>query len=99
MSRMDQDRHFRANVAGRLNDRFWPVAACRYQQSAWLGMTACRRKRSFKDGLIEQMNSFDECRLSPRSSRSALQEFTVTTGSNRLKADIHSPADYTRAFV
>ncbi len=26
-------------------------------------MTGCRRKRSFKDGLTEQLNSFDEGRL------------------------------------
>ncbi len=47
-------------------------------------MAACRRKRSFKDGLTEQMNSFDECRLSPRSCRS---DNRVATGRKRPKGD------------
>ncbi len=44
------------------NVRFGPPAACRRPITR---PSASRRKRSFKDGLTEQMNSFDECRLSP----------------------------------
>ena len=46
--------------------------------------SASRRKRSFKDGLTEQMNSFDEGRLPPMSGRSSAR---ISTGSYRPKAD------------
>ncbi len=47
-----------------------------------------RRKRSFKDGLTEQMNSFDECRLSPRSCLSGIGATGVVTDGKRPGAVI-----------
>ncbi len=45
-------------------------------------------KRSFKDGLTEQMNSFDECRLSPTSCPSEIGATGVVTDGKRPPPDI-----------
>ncbi len=66
-----------------LNVRLWPVVACHDQDSINARPSAPRRKRSFKDGLTEQMSSFDECRLSPISGSSDHVNLNLATGRVR----------------
>ena len=68
-----------------LNVCFGSFSACRNSITRPAGY---RRKRSFKDGLTEQMNFFDECRLSPISRPSTVREIVSAIGSNRPIADI-----------
>ncbi len=86
-------RHAHYSIS--LNGWFWPVAACDDQDSINARPAALRRKRSFKDGLTEQMNSFDECRLSPISGRS---DNRVATGRKRPVAAHCSSKTSTSGF-
>ena len=79
--------------SARPTGRLWPVAACHDQDSISARPAAPRRKRSFKDGLTEQMNSFDECRLSPISRPSTVGEIVSAIGSNRPEAVIRATLD------
>ncbi len=71
-----------------LNVRNWPVVAFHQCNLLVRRTAACRRKRSFKDGLTEQMNSFDECRLSPTSGRSPNQKVALVKGNKRPIPDV-----------
>ncbi len=68
--------------------RYWPIAADRGDNFSNSSRAANRRERSFKDGLTEQMNSFDECRLSPISGSSDHVNLYLATGRVRPEADI-----------
>ncbi len=66
----------------------FPKAVIRIGQFGLILRSAFGQKRSFKDGLTEQMNSFDECRLSPRSGPSLINDIISAIGSNRPPADL-----------
>ncbi len=65
--------------------RLLPIAEtiCRTVEGRLVG-----RERSFKDGLTEQMNSFDEGRLSPISGRSPNQKVALVKDNNRPPPDL-----------